>query len=235
MELQRVRHNWVTFTFTSGPVVKNPPCNAGDSGSMLIRELRSHILWGNQAHVSQQKIPQDTTKILKRPKTEKSEKVQFVKFTCLELFVDFQLSQIWKLLNLSYKDLCDPSSAKFFPKSAAVLLGKAGKTWCWGALTVHLLHKLSLRHSLSPPSSHQELPTHKTPYSPFDFRCLTNLFFLPAPCLFILFWVTVLNILSMSSSTLIYFPPLFEVRNKIWTHTVIPRTLDSTRHRLGSH
>lgn len=73
------------------------------------------------------------------------------------------------------------------PKSAAISCGKAGKTWCWWALTVHLLYKLSLRHSFLTPSSHRERPTHKTPSLPFDFRCLTNLFFLPASCLFILF------------------------------------------------
>ena len=28
----RVRHNWATITFTRGPVVKNPPSNAGDPG-----------------------------------------------------------------------------------------------------------------------------------------------------------------------------------------------------------
>ena len=33
--------------FPSGPVVKNPPCNAGDVGSVLVRELRSHMSRGN--------------------------------------------------------------------------------------------------------------------------------------------------------------------------------------------
>ena len=30
-----------------GPVIKNPQCNSGDTGSILVRELRSHMLWGN--------------------------------------------------------------------------------------------------------------------------------------------------------------------------------------------
>ena len=30
-----------------GPVAKNPPCNAGDVGSILIQELRSYMLQNN--------------------------------------------------------------------------------------------------------------------------------------------------------------------------------------------
>ena len=30
-----------------GPVAKNPPCNAGDVGSILIQELRSYMLLNN--------------------------------------------------------------------------------------------------------------------------------------------------------------------------------------------
>ena len=33
--------------FTGGPMVKNPPGNAGDRGLILARELRSHMLQGN--------------------------------------------------------------------------------------------------------------------------------------------------------------------------------------------
>ena len=33
--------------FPSGPVVKNPPCNAGEVGSVLVRELGSHMSRGN--------------------------------------------------------------------------------------------------------------------------------------------------------------------------------------------
>ena len=29
--------------FPGGPVVKNPPYNEGDAGSILVRELRSHM------------------------------------------------------------------------------------------------------------------------------------------------------------------------------------------------
>ena len=28
-------------------MVKNPPCNAGDAGPVLVRELRSHMSWSN--------------------------------------------------------------------------------------------------------------------------------------------------------------------------------------------
>ena len=51
--------NWCKFLdkkeprdFPSGPVAKNLPCNAGDMG--LIPGLgRSHMPWGNEAHVPQ--------------------------------------------------------------------------------------------------------------------------------------------------------------------------------------
>ena len=33
--------------FPSGPVVKNPPCNAGDMGSSVVWELRFHVPWSN--------------------------------------------------------------------------------------------------------------------------------------------------------------------------------------------
>ena len=33
--------------FSGGPVVKNPPSNAGDTGSIPGWELRSHMPWGN--------------------------------------------------------------------------------------------------------------------------------------------------------------------------------------------
>ena len=33
--------------FPGGPVVKNPPYNAGDPVQSLVRELRSHMPWGN--------------------------------------------------------------------------------------------------------------------------------------------------------------------------------------------
>ena len=33
--------------FTGGPMVKNPPGNAGDMGLILARELRSHMLQSN--------------------------------------------------------------------------------------------------------------------------------------------------------------------------------------------
>ena len=32
--------------FLGGPVVKNPPSNAGDVGSILVGELRFHMPWG---------------------------------------------------------------------------------------------------------------------------------------------------------------------------------------------
>ena len=35
--------------FPGGPVVKNPPSNAGDAGSISIGELRSHMPRGNWA------------------------------------------------------------------------------------------------------------------------------------------------------------------------------------------
>jgi len=33
--------------FPGGPVVKNSPSNAGGVVQSLVRELRSHMLWGN--------------------------------------------------------------------------------------------------------------------------------------------------------------------------------------------
>ena len=39
--------------FPSGPVVENLPSNEGTQVWSLVRELRSHVLWGNQAHVPQ--------------------------------------------------------------------------------------------------------------------------------------------------------------------------------------
>ena len=36
-----------------GPVVKNPPSNAGDAGWSLVDELRSHVPPGNQARAPQ--------------------------------------------------------------------------------------------------------------------------------------------------------------------------------------
>ena len=33
--------------FSDGSVVKNPLCNAGDTGWFLAGELRSHMSWGN--------------------------------------------------------------------------------------------------------------------------------------------------------------------------------------------
>ena len=36
--------------FPGGPVVKNPPCNAGDAG-LIPKELRSHTPWSNYGHV----------------------------------------------------------------------------------------------------------------------------------------------------------------------------------------
>ena len=36
-----------SWDFPGGPVVKNPPSNAGDMGSIPGQELRSHMLWGN--------------------------------------------------------------------------------------------------------------------------------------------------------------------------------------------
>ena len=35
------------WEFPGGPVVKNPPYTAGDMGSILVRELRSHMPRGN--------------------------------------------------------------------------------------------------------------------------------------------------------------------------------------------
>ena len=40
----KIREDW---DFPGGPVVKNPPCNAGDAGPVLVRELRSHMSWSN--------------------------------------------------------------------------------------------------------------------------------------------------------------------------------------------
>ena len=39
--------------FPGGAVVKNPPSNAGDAGSIPGRELRSHMPWGNEVRVPQ--------------------------------------------------------------------------------------------------------------------------------------------------------------------------------------
>ena len=36
--------------FSGGPVAKNPPANAGDMGS-IAAPRRSHMSWGNSAHV----------------------------------------------------------------------------------------------------------------------------------------------------------------------------------------
>ena len=49
----QVLHNQVdTYRdFPDGPVVENPPYNAGIQVRSLVRELRSHMLQGNQAHV----------------------------------------------------------------------------------------------------------------------------------------------------------------------------------------
>ena len=33
--------------FSDGSAVKNPLCNAGDTGWFLAGELRSHMSWGN--------------------------------------------------------------------------------------------------------------------------------------------------------------------------------------------
>ena len=51
----QVLHNQVhTYRdFPGGPVVENPPCNAGMQVGSLVRELRCHMLQGNQAHVPQ--------------------------------------------------------------------------------------------------------------------------------------------------------------------------------------
>ena len=42
-------HSFHSFSqeFPGGPVVKNPPCNAGTWVQSLVGELRSHMLWGN--------------------------------------------------------------------------------------------------------------------------------------------------------------------------------------------
>ena len=51
----QVLHNQVdTYRdFPDGPVVENPPYNAGMQVWSLVRELRSHMLQGNQAHMPQ--------------------------------------------------------------------------------------------------------------------------------------------------------------------------------------
>ena len=35
------------WDFPLGPVVRNPPSNAGDTGLSLVRELRSHVTQSN--------------------------------------------------------------------------------------------------------------------------------------------------------------------------------------------
>ena len=46
--LENVDHkNTESGDFPSGPVVKNPPCNAGKAGLILITKLRSHMPQGN--------------------------------------------------------------------------------------------------------------------------------------------------------------------------------------------
>ena len=49
---QKILHKDWNLSFPGGPVVKNPPCNAGDKGSIL-GPGRSPMSWGNSAHVPQ--------------------------------------------------------------------------------------------------------------------------------------------------------------------------------------
>ena len=46
--------------FPGGPVVKNQPSNAEDTGSIPGQELRSHMPWSNQAHTQQLLSPSST-------------------------------------------------------------------------------------------------------------------------------------------------------------------------------
>ena len=41
--LERVHNSREAKDFPAGPVVKNPPCYAGDTVQFLVRELRSHM------------------------------------------------------------------------------------------------------------------------------------------------------------------------------------------------
>ena len=50
-----------------GPVVKNPPSNAGDAGWSLVDELRSHVPPGNQAHAPQLESPRAATREARAP------------------------------------------------------------------------------------------------------------------------------------------------------------------------
>ena len=46
--------------FPGSPVVKNPPCNAGDAGLILGCRI-SHMPWGNWVHEPQLPSPQAVT------------------------------------------------------------------------------------------------------------------------------------------------------------------------------
>ena len=48
--------------FPGGPVLKNLSCNAGDTGSILVGELRSHVPQSNSAHGPQLESPSAATK-----------------------------------------------------------------------------------------------------------------------------------------------------------------------------
>ena len=59
MGLQRVQHDFVTKQqqdFPGGSVVKNPPANEGDTGS-IPDPGRSHMPWSNYAHMLQPSKP----------------------------------------------------------------------------------------------------------------------------------------------------------------------------------
>ena len=45
------------WTFPGGPVVKNPPINAGDAGSISAPEARSHMPQGQLSPCAATKIP----------------------------------------------------------------------------------------------------------------------------------------------------------------------------------
>lgn len=41
-----------SVVFTYGPVVKNPPSDAGDAGFNPGQELRSHTMWTTRSHAT---------------------------------------------------------------------------------------------------------------------------------------------------------------------------------------
>ena len=58
--------------FPGGPVVKNPPCNAGDT-SLIPGPGRSHMPWNNKACVPQLLSQQSTAGAAKKKRSHRNE------------------------------------------------------------------------------------------------------------------------------------------------------------------